>query len=804
MRPAATKELHALYSRHARHSLLANKATAAALAVLLILSAFLMATGAMVMERLLGSIDQLFDAARPPHFLQMHKGEFDRQALARFASSHPEISAWTVEEMLGFDGGAVTWQRPATGEAGDLADSLIENLVVMQNEEFDFLLDETGAVPYPSPGEVYVPVAHQQRYGLRVGDELAIATESGRHELRIRGFVRDAQMASSLSAATRFLVSEPDFRALERAGGGAPEILVAYRLSDPSLTAQLQSAYESDDALPTNGQAVTLQMIRMINAFSDGLVAVALILVSLLLVTIAMLNLRFVIRGTVEDEVREIGAMKAIGLPDKAITRLYLAKYRVLTLLACLVGGALAVLATRLLTRSIQASYAEAPVSPAAVLVPVVALALVYLVVIAICRGSLRAVRKIQVVGALVHGSTLDERQTVRRARREARGMRRSGLSSYRGGNLRGRLALLDLRAEAKQWVLVPLVFFITAVLITLPTNLLSTFESPRFVTYMGAPESDLRADLHFTEDVDTLRGDMLRAMQADARLTDVRVLANERYETPGETGAEILRVETGDRTSDAIAYVQGGSPGPGEIALSYLNADRYRAAVGDEMTLRQGDASMPVTVSGIYQDVTSGGFTAKTHGEVTSGASSYVIYANTADGVDPARVAAEYGEAFPKATVIPMREYVQQMLSFVTDALRSAALLSVTFGIGVAALITVLFLKLRLARDRRRMGVLSAIGFSTAEIIAQVRSKTLLAATLGTLLGLGFAATAGESLVGLVISAAGLGIADLTFIPDVPLVYVAYPLALVAAGYLGAVVLTARLRSADKSTWLS
>ena len=100
-------------------------------------------------------------------------------------------------------------------------------------------------------------------------------------------------------------------------------------------------------------------------------------------------------------------------------------------------------------------------------------------------------------------------------------------------------------------------------------------------------------------------------------------------------------------------------------------------------------------------------------------------------------------------------------------------------------------------------MGVLSAIGFSTREIIAQVRGKTLLSVIIGTVLGLVFTATVGESLVGFFISVAGLGIANLAFIPNPLLVYVAYPLILIAAGYLGAMALTSRLRHAEKSSWL-
>src|SRR5690606_28289800 len=114
-------------------------------------------------------------------------------------------------------------------------------------------------------------------------------------------------------------------------------------------------------------------------------------------------------------------ALKAIGIPDRSIRGLYLSRYVVLALVGCVVGGALAVVATDVLTRNLQASYAAAEVGPWTFLVPLAALAAVFGVVVAICHRVLSRVRRIEVVNALVHGSTLDEEQTARRARRAAR-----------------------------------------------------------------------------------------------------------------------------------------------------------------------------------------------------------------------------------------------------------------------------------------------------------------------------------------------------------------------------------------------
>lgn len=138
-----------LTQRYAYNDLTKNKGINAALLLIIAMSAFLMTTGSMVMERSVGSVDALFEQAKPPHFLQMHKGDYDPQALADFASERPEISSWLIEDMLGFDGAAISWERPDTDQSGDFSASLIDNLFVTQNEDFDFLLDGAGAPPNP-------------------------------------------------------------------------------------------------------------------------------------------------------------------------------------------------------------------------------------------------------------------------------------------------------------------------------------------------------------------------------------------------------------------------------------------------------------------------------------------------------------------------------------------------------------------------------------------------------------------------------------------------------------------------------
>ncbi|MEE8870257.1 MAG: ABC transporter permease [Acidipropionibacterium acidipropionici] len=794
---------HHLYLRYIRSDLRRNRAVTLCLALVLTLSAFLMAGGAIMMERLAGSVGQIFTVAKPPHFLQMHQGTINRPALQRFSVNHPEIEAWQICEMIGFDGQAISWQRTGDDAGGDLSASLIDNLFVTQNRQFDLLLDAgADTAPRPAAGEVLAPVAYQQQFGLQAGDCLRIRTGSGTTSLTITGFVRDAQMASSMSSATRFLVSPADFHRLSASGGGIPESIVEYRLRDTAGIGDLQRAYEADPALRRNGQAVTLVMIRLVNMVSDGLVAIALVFASLLLIVIAMLNVRLLIRATLEDEIHEIATMRTIGLPARDISSLYGLRYGILTLAGCLVGGALAIPAVGAMTAPMRATFADPPITWITVAAPLLALTVVLGIVMWLCRATLRRVRRIDIVDALVHGST-----GPRKGRRRGTAPR-SRLAGARPGRLWARLALAELRDERGRWVLLPVVFGLTTVLVTVPANVLATFQSPRFVTYMGAPSSDMRADIGSAaasgEPADDAHARLRSRLAGDTRVSATHDYAQLLYQTYGEDGWETIRIEVGDYSHTTMVFLSGAAPSAGQIALSALNADKYGLSVGESISVRRDDRSQPLTVSGIYQDVTSGGYTAKMQGAITAGADRWTVYIDLDPGADPVSLARQYNAAVPGASVIPMLEYVTQTFSYATDALRTASLVTLGLGLAASALITALFLRLRLARSRAGLATLSSIGFPSTELRAQLWLKAVLAVTIGVAAGSIIAATLAGPAVSALLSGLGTGITRLTLLPNPWISYFAYPLLLLTAGALATWVTARQIRDGRPLRWLS
>ena len=106
-----------------------------------------------------------------------------------------------------------------------------------------------------------------------------------------------SQMNSMMSSSKRFLVSAADYERLKAMG--SEEYLIEFLLDGDA--GDFATAY-TDAGLPANGPAVTKPLIRMMNALSDGLMILVILLASIVLVLIAMLCIRFTLLTQLEAD----------------------------------------------------------------------------------------------------------------------------------------------------------------------------------------------------------------------------------------------------------------------------------------------------------------------------------------------------------------------------------------------------------------------------------------------------------------------------------------------------------------------
>lgn len=755
-----------MFARMIRNDVRKSKVTTLITTLFVAAAAMFVSLAALLAIQLSGAIDALMVKAQTPHFMQMHAGPVDRERLVDFAERNGNVEDFQVLEFLNVEGARIV----LGGES--LADSAQDNGFSIQSERFDFLLDLDGHIIRPAAGELYVPVAYMKDHSAKVGDQAMI----GGRELTVAGFLRDSQMNSTLSSSKRFLVSGEDYAALRNQG--SVEYLIEFRLKELSGLGAFETAYASA-GLETNGPTVTYPLFRMLNAISDGMMIAVILLMSALVVAVAMLCIRFTLLAKIEEDYREIGVLKAIGLRVRDIKKLYLAKYAAVAAVGCFLGYGLSLLFKGLLLEQIRLSMGESGHEGAALLAGLAGVLLVFLVILAYVSRVLARFKKISAAQAIRFGMP-QERSG------KAGGIR---LSSGRLVDTNIWLGIKDVLSRKKLYATMLAVLVIAAFIMTVPQNLYSTISSERFSTYMGIGQADLRFDLQQTADIDGKAAGIAKTLAGDNAVTQHVVLTTRTFTVRPENGAEErINVELGDHEVFPVSYAKGRAPSAsGEIALSVLNGEELGKGVGDTLTLLVDGNAATLTVCGLYSDITNGGKTAKAVFAATSGETMRsVIYAKLADPEAVPGKVREYAERFGYAKVSDIEAYMAKTFGSTIRAVGKAAYAAFAVALLLMFLVTLLFMKLLMAKDRASIAILKAVGFTSADIARQYGSRAVSVLAVALVLGLLLANTLGEAVAGMAISSFGASAFEFTVNPVAA--YLVCPLAMTASVLLAAV----------------
>ena len=646
--------------------------------------------------------------------------------------------------------------------------SIMDISFVTQNEGFDFLLDLDNDIIQLSPGEIAVPVYYSQQRDLAIGDEVRVNTGAGEMVFTITAFSRDSQMNPAIVHSKRFLIHEQDYANL-RETIAETEYLIEFLLVDDSQISTFASAYQASD-LPKTGPAVDQGLFRTLNALSDGLVAGVVILMSLLLIVIAILSLRFTLLATIEEDTKEIGVMKAIGIARSDIKRIYLAKYVVMGAAAALLGYLTSLLLNQVLSANVLLYIGSASKSVLQTALPLVAASSIFLIVTISCVVILRRFNRISAVEALRSGSVGES-------------MRRIPMLNLKRGrvlNINAYLGVRDVLQRSRLYGLLAFVFFFCAVIIIIPIHFLTTIQSPTFISYMGIGQSDIRIDLRQSEDVADRFDSTVATLTDDPDVAKLSPLVTSQFTVMQSDGTlETLNIETGDFSLFPLDYVKGTAPQQeNEIALSYLNAREMEKQIGDTVTLVIEGQEREMVVSGIYQDVTNGGRTAKaTLPYNPQTVLWYTVNLNLAADANIEEKVLEYSQIFDPARVTDMAGYVSQTMGNTVQQLKTVTMVTVVVGLAVSVLITSLFMMMLITKDSNQIAIMRSLGFSLRHIRTQYLTRALFLLAFGIVLGTLFSNTLGQQLVSVVWSL--LGASRIRFVIDPLQAYVMYPLLL-------------------------
>ena len=665
------------------------------------------------------SINALMTKAETPHFLQMHTGKLDEAKINEFAQKRGDVEKKQICNFLNLQNGSIS----IGGQS--FANNMQDNGLCVQSECFDYLVDINNNVIQAKVGEVYVPVAYKKEYQIRQGDLMQIGTES----LTVAGFLRDSQMNSMMASSKRFLVSEADYERLKYLG--SEEYLIEFRLKEGSDVNAFATAYK-DAGLPENGPTITYPLIRVMNALSDGIMILVILLVSVIVLWISILCIKYILLTQLEKDQREIGMLRAVGVTGKEVSFFYLVKYLALSMAGCLVGILAATVLARFLGGDIRELYGETEKK-----------ALVYLFMI---LGALLA------EGIIL----LYIRRTLRIMEREPVMFVLNGRDGFRKKSNLWRPALI-IPAAAVFMILVPL-------------GMKNTMENPEFVTYMGIGNSHLRIDIRQSSSGSGAAQQIVSAIEADDRVASFASMRTRSYKVRLSDGNTYnVMVENGDHGTFPVKYQEGTYPkSENEIALSILYAKELGIGVGDAITLYQDEGNGNIqecacSVCGIYSDVTNGGKTAKgclDDSQAKTPPAWCIIYLSLKDEKAIGEWASEYQARFSSMDegikVISIAEYLQGVYGQTIRNVSDAARMTMALAALIILVVILLLMRLIIWKERRDSSLKKALGMSSAVIRRDYLKKLALFVLSGVLLGLLLGNVLGQKLAGGLLSLMG------------------------------------------------
>jgi putative ABC transport system permease protein len=746
-----------------------NKVITIALTIFLFISALFMAGGLRILGTAITSEEALASHAILPDFIQMHKGDYNKEKFEQFVAEHSYIKDAIVVAMLDIKNTSILY------EGEDLGNCLMDNGFVTQNEGFDYLLDRSNEVAKVQTGEIGVPVYYAREYGMQVGDTITIHEGDFRKKLRIATIIRDGTMNTALASSKRFLIHESDLQEIA-AVTGEWEYCFEFLLQEGTNTATLEKDYV-DEGMPKNGVAVTSSLLKLLDTFSHGLVALIVIAVSILLVLMAILCLSYIIKATLLEESPTLGEMRAIGLSKKKIIGLYQYKYSFLMILSSIFAYIFAIPFANIFTESVVDYCGKGSAVWMQWVFPVIGL---FVLIVIVIWKSKRIIQK------QMKGSIVELRQgVVSRGNDGHYKLPSKGLSHK---NLQ--IALGELRCKWKEYVVLFFVFLFASFIILLPINIKNTLNNPSFITYMGVGKSDLRIDIPYSDHLQEEKQKVEEYLKSDNSISKYQMTANGYVQMKNTEGEwEYIRVMNEETNKFPLEYLEGNAPvQDNEMAISSLNAKSFGKKIGDFIEVKYQNEIKEYTITGIYQDITYGGKTAKAHISFKeSDLEGYIIYLDVNKGIQIEGKEKELRTIFTGCRVTPVKEFITQTLGGVTESMGLVSVSAIAIAIFLIFAITIMFLQLIMAREHSAIAIKKALGFSNKDLQVQLVIRVLVIQILAIVLGTILANTLGETVLGLMLSS--MGVSKITLLIKPIASYIISPIAQLVMGIATVIV---------------
>ena len=671
----------------------------------------------------------------------------------------------------------------------------------MDRRAYRYYGEDNREITEIKPGEVWFPTVQKGIWKAEPGDEVKISLAGVEKTFRLGGYLKDPMFNSAFVSSKRILMNEEDFAYFYENPAIIPYTAEQANIMTSDLDALNQEFMDLDPAYLVNYNVP--QTMLKYTYILDVLVTAILLVFSLFIVLIALTILKFSIRFSIEEDFREIGVMKAIGLPMGKTRWMYVSKYTGLGVLGAALGFLLGIpFGNLLIASSAQNMVITGSGNYFLNLVSAVAVALLIVLFSYHCAGRMKKYTPMDAIRSGETGERYGQKGKIH--------LSRSKIS------VPFFLALNDLLSSPRRYGVMLTAFSLSLILLTMLGTTAATLSSEKLVKLIGVQESDVYlTDVLQMEKVLSADGGEYAAKQFSEIQETVQHAG-----IPCKVFAELwfrVNLQKGDKTiatggyygfhtdAEEYSFLEGSAPaGDNEIALTPLNAQRLGVSVGDTV-LCNGEECI---LTGIYDCFNNMGDSMRLSPQMDMDFENcigltavQVKFLDSPDAEKTAEYVKTIQDLFPEFKVLDPEEFLSKIMGKTAAIVTGLKNMAVLIVLLVSVFTVVLMERSFISREKNEIALMKAVGFRNAGLCRWHSLRIALVIILSGLIGLLISGPLTKLCIGPVF--AMMGASQIEFVANPAENYIFYPVLMivftVAADWLTAQCM-GKITAADTS----
>ncbi len=706
------------------------------LLVFIILASMFVSSGVSNILTVTTALDRYFEMADVPDYLAIYQKKASDKDVYKVLENASAIDEFRIEE------GITITQSNITRKGEPLNASNTSQTLALQSDRvmgINYFLDDGSILKSVPKGKIYTAAFTEKNMGLKVGDIITVEVEGVSREFTFAGGFKDAVLGSELTGVKRFIINSEDFD--EYMSDETIKTMYSAKLlyiQTADIDRTRSQIADISDGCTFEGGSDMLSSAYIFDMIITGLILV----VSLILIIISFVVLRFTIAFTLSEEFREIGVMKAIGIRNIKIRGLYLVKYSAISVAGAAAGLVLSYPFGKMLMGLSTDSIIIDSSSNA--FVNILCAVLVAAVILLFCLGCTGRVSKMSPIDAVRNGQTGER---FRKKSIMSLGRSKLGTTAF--------LAANDIISSPKRYAVIILTFFLCMSLLIILSNAVASLKSGKLLKYFSQADCHVVTNIgdeameFMTEDghekVEKYLEDMEQTLAENGMpakcMTEYFMYPMIKH---GEYESKTALLQGTGTTTDMYEYSEGTPPqNSGEIAITTILAKKLKAAVGDTVTVSYptGERS-DFIITALYQAMVNQGTSARVHNDCdinylasVGSPGTQIKFTDDPDDKEVLRRIEKIKELYPKFSSVKTAGETVKDTTGVGGAIDAVKKLSAVLTVILAALVTVLMERSFIAKEQGEIALMKAIGMRNSTIYGQYTLRFFIAVSAAVII---------------------------------------------------------------------